>query len=287
MIWLPIPVVIVLMIIASVFWVIGKASQGAGAVKKKQNAAALRDAAAVGDNTAATGRAALTLAGQLSRAGDTAQARQHYETAAGCTHPEISAQAWAALGVLAFNAKAWDEAARDLRSAIALGSTKQLPGAGLNLGMVERNAGRFDDAIAAFRQVVDLHAPSYSARAMYNLGALYSSKLHDDASARIWYQQAIDTQDPGVAPESGYWLATLLLKDKDMTGAVQALHPVAYSGHKEWGPRAALSLGKMYADSGDAGTAATYLRMATLSGHQVHATAARTALAALPSTAPV
>ena len=171
MIWLPIPVVIVLMIIASVFWVIGKASQGAGAVKKKQNAAALRDAAAVGDNTAATGRAALPLAGQLSRAGDTAQARQHYETAAGCTDPEISAQAWAALGVLAFNAKAWDEAARDLRSAIALGSTKQLPGAGLNLGMVERNAGRFDDAIAAFRQVVDLHAPSYSARAMYNLGA--------------------------------------------------------------------------------------------------------------------
>lgn len=154
-----------------------------------------------------------------------------------------------------------------------------------HLGILLHQSGRPEEAGSWWKQA----ATTGHARAMFNLGS-----LHQDAGrpqeAERWWQQAAATGDPDVAymmgalcslngrhAEAKHWLrraaaagqpeAIRDLSHLDIDTARSVLQQLIDSGHPDYAPRAAVSLGVLLQRHGDMEGAKTAFRKALDSGH--------------------
>ncbi|HEY5835642.1 tetratricopeptide repeat protein [Streptomyces sp.] len=155
----------------------------------------------------------------------------------------------------------------------------------VNLAQSLADQDRTSEAIAAYREAIDMDDPVGSALAALNLGGLLRGQ-GDAAAARSAYEQALAActwaDDPaGLRGMAAHDLGALLDEQGETAAALIAFEVAVDSGHPIAAPRAAGRMGFLLSARGDTEGAMAALRLAAEAQEAEPAAAARLQLAAM------
>ena len=140
--------------------------------------------------------------------------------------------------------------------------------------------GDDDAALAAYQQAIDSEDPGLAAEAMIELAHLRRAR-NDPPAARAAYRQAIDSRHPDWAPAGMVELAQMELTCRDASAARAAYQQAIGSGHPVWAPEAMISLGDLHARLGEPGPAQALYQQAIGAGNPDRSARASLALSRL------
>ncbi|MGW7524111.1 tetratricopeptide repeat protein [Streptomyces sp. NPDC054783] len=136
----------------------------------------------------------------------------------------------------------------------------------VNLGQSLAGQGRTTEAVAAYREAIDMDDPVGTVLAAHNLGSLLH-RQGDTAAACSAYEQALAVctwhGDPsGLRGMVAHDLGGLLAEQGETAAALIAFEVAVDSGHRLAAPRAAARMGLLLSERGDTEEAAAALRLA-------------------------
>jgi tetratricopeptide (TPR) repeat protein len=134
----------------------------------------------------------LPIAFQLHQAGDLQQAQRLYQEI--LAEQPNCAPAWHFLGLIAHQARQYDEAIHHIRSSVEL--MPNYVEAHRNLGIVFHDAGQYADATRSFHRVLELQPNNAE---VYDLLGLSYYSLGNSTAAISFYQRALELQPSNAA----------------------------------------------------------------------------------------
>ena len=172
-------------------------------------------------------------------------AAEVYRDAMEAGYTEAAAEAAVTQGDLLKERGDFNGAREAWQRAVDLNHPQYSPSAAFDLGGHFREAEMIDDAIAAYRRVLDWPKSPDAGMAIINVGVLLEQVKGDRDGARAAYEQAVDSADLDASLWGTWYLGHMLQDEGDLDGACRKYEVVVRSSHPELAPKVAIELGEL------------------------------------------
>jgi predicted negative regulator of RcsB-dependent stress response len=224
----------------------------------------LEDAAASG-NALVVPLAQANLGGLLLNQGELERARLLLEEAAASGNPLVVPLAQTNLGILLLNQGEPERARRLLEEAIVSGNPQVVPMAQANVGAVLLGQGQLEEARPLLEEAAASGDAQAAPQATFLLGLLLRD-LGEVDRARPLLQAVVETDNP-MRPQAAVVLGDLLVQQGDAAGAAGAYQAAIDSGDAQWAMTARTDLALLSMDEGEPERARPLLEEVVKSEH--------------------